>query len=77
MDFDVSALFSFRCFEISALTIFLHQREGLCVPTVADCGWLDVQVAVDAHRLLARVRAQAAKDDGWQGDLLSGGKLRG
>jgi hypothetical protein len=38
---------------------------------------LDIQVAVDAHCLLARVRAQAAKDDGGQGDLLSRGKLKG
>lgn len=40
---------------LGILTVFLHQSERLRVPAVVDVGGLDVEVAVDAHRLLARV----------------------
>lgn len=58
-----------------ALTVFLHQSEGFCVPTVINIGRLDIKMAVDAHSLLAWVWPQTPQDNGWQRDLLSGGEL--
>lgn len=58
-----------------ALTIFLHQSEGLCIPAVIDMGWLDIEVPVDTQRLLTWVWPQTPQDDRGQRDLLPRRKL--
>lgn len=63
-------------YEAFALTIILHQTERLCIPAVLHLSGLNIQVTVNTHRPLGRVRPQTAQEDGGERDLLTRRKLR-
>lgn len=53
----------------TALTISFYQHEGLTIPAILQCCWLDIQVAVYTHGLLVWIRAKRSQNDWRQRDL--------
>lgn len=53
----------------TALTISFYQREGLTIPAILQCRWLDIQVAVYTHSLLVWIGAKRSQNNWRQRDL--------
>ncbi|GMS98259.1 hypothetical protein PENTCL1PPCAC_20434, partial [Pristionchus entomophagus] len=51
------------------LPILLSEREGVRVPAVAFICWLDIEMTVDEHGLLALVRSEHSEENGRKGNL--------